>query len=130
MRKSQPEFLTLAEVIAIHQDQINNYGGESSIRDLLLLNSAIAVPQSTFDRKFLHEDLFDMAAAYAYHICQNHPFIDGNKRVALVSALVFLDLNDIDINDPNNYLYNAMMDITSGKMSKKNLANIFRKLSK
>src|SRR4030043_77262 len=100
MRKSQPEFLTLAEVIAIHQ--------------------------STFDRKFLHEDLFDMAAAYAYHICQNHPFIDGNKRVALVSALVFLDLNDIDINDPNNYLYNAMMDITSGKMSKKDLANIFR----
>src|SRR4030042_2581970 len=130
MRKSQPEFLTLAEVIAIHQDQINNYGGESGIRDLLLLNSAIAVPQSTFDRKFLHEDLFDMAAAYAYHICQNHPFIDGNKRVALVSALVFLDLNDIDINDLNNYLYNAMMDITSGKMSKKDLANIFRKLSK
>ena|SRR4030065_1878960 len=130
MRKSQPEFLTLAEVIAIHQDQIDNYGGKSGIRDLSLLSSAIAVPQSTFNKKFLHEDLFDMAAAYAYHICQNHPFIDGNKRVALVSALVFLDFKDIDIYDPHNILYNAMMDIASHKMSKKELSNIFRKLSK
>jgi death-on-curing protein len=130
MRKLQPEFLTLAEVIAIHQNQIDMYGGESGIRDLSLLNSAIAVPQSTYDNKFLHEDLFDMAAAYAYHLCQNHPFIDGNKRVALVSALVFLDLNETDINDPDNILYKAMMDIASEKMSKKNLANIFKKLSK
>src|SRR4030042_6872783 len=130
MRKSQPEFLTLAEVIAIHQDQINNYGGKSGIRDLSLLNSAVAGPQSTFDRKYLHEDLFDMAAAYAYHICRNHPFIDGNKRVALVSALVFLDLNNIDINDPHNILYNVMIEIASGNISKKDLGSIFRKLSK
>lgn len=130
MRKLQPEFLTLAEVIAIHKDQIDNYGGESGIRDLSLLSSAIAVPQSTYDKKFLHEDLFDMAAAYAYHLCQNQPFIDGNKRVALVSALVFLDLNETDINDPDNILYKAMRDIASEKMSKKDLANIFKKLSK
>jgi death-on-curing protein len=130
MKKPHPEFLTLAEVIAIHNNQIENYGGKSGIRDLSLLNSAVAVPQSTFDRKYLHEDLFDMAAAYAYHICQNHPFIDGNKRVALVSALVFLDLNNIDINDPHNILYNAMIDIASGNISKKDLASIFRKLSK
>ena len=130
MKKPHPEFLTLAEVIAIHNNQIENYGGKSGIRDLSLLNSAVAVPQSTFDRKYLHEDLFDMAAAYAYHICRNHPFIDGNKRVALVSALVFLDLNNIDINDPHNILYNVMIDIASGNISKKDLGSIFRKLSK
>ena len=130
MKKPHPVFLTLAEVIAIHNNQIENYGGKSGIRDLSLLNSAVAVPQSTFDKKYLHEDLFDMAAAYAYHICQNHPFIDGNKRVALVSALVFLDLNNIDINDPHNILYTVMIDIASGNISKKDLGSIFRKLSK
>jgi len=130
MRKLQPEFLTLAEVIAIHKDQIDNYGGESGISDLSLLSSAIAVPQSTFDGKFLHEDLYDMAAAYAYHICLNHPFIDGNKRAALVSALVFLDFNGIEINDPRNVLYNAMMGIASGKMSKNDFADNLRKLAK
>src|SRR4030043_305041 len=118
MRKLQPEFLTLAEVIAIHKDQIDNYGGKSGIRDLSLLSFAIAVPQSTFDGKFLHEDFFDMAAAYAYHICQNHPFIDGNKRVALVAALLFLDFNGIEINDSYGVLYNAMMNIASDKMNR------------
>ena len=130
MKKSHPVFLTLSEVIAIHKNQINIYGGKSGIRDKSLLKSAIAAPQSTFDKNYLHKDLFEMAAAYAYHICQNHPFTDGNKRVALVSALVFLDLNDIDINDPNNILYNVMINIASGKNNKKDLANIFRKLSK
>jgi death on curing protein len=129
MRKLQPEFLTLAEVIEIHKNQIDNYGGQSGIRDLSLLSSAIAVPQATFDGKFLHEDLFDMASAYAYHICQNHPFVDGNKRVALVSALIFLDFNGIEINDPHNVLYNSMMGIASGKMSKHDFADILRKLS-
>ncbi len=129
MRKLQPEFLTLAEVIAIHKDQIDNYGGKSGIRDLSLLSSAIAVPQSTFDGKFLHEDIFDMAAAYAYHICQNHPFFDGNKRVALVAALIFLDFNGIEINDHHNVIYNAMIGIASGKMSKNDFADILRKLS-
>ena len=59
-----------------------------------------------------------MAAAYAYHICQNNQFIDANKRVALVTALLFLDFNGIDINDPNGLLYDAMMDISKGEVGK------------
>jgi death-on-curing protein len=124
------DFLTLAEVIEIHKNQISLYGGSTSIRDITLLQSALAIPESTFDNKYLHNDLYEMAAAYAFHICQNHPFVDGNKRVGLVSALVFLDFNGIDIDDPDEVLYKAMMNIASGKMKKDKLADVFRSLNK
>lgn len=71
-----------------------------------------------------------MAAAYAYHICQNHPFTDGNKRAALVCSLIFLDFNEIEIDDPNEVLYAAMMDIASGEMKRGEFALILKKLSK
>jgi death-on-curing protein len=70
-----------------------------------------------------------MAAAYIFHICQNHPFIDGNKRVALVSGLVFLEFNNIIIDDPNEELYTMMMNVSSGKCNKETISNILRKLS-
>jgi len=78
---------------------------------------------------YFHADLFTMAAAYAFHICKNHPFIDGNKRTALVCALVFLELNGITLEDPRGILYNAMMDIASGKSDKYRLAAILRRLA-
>ncbi|MBN2436503.1 MAG: type II toxin-antitoxin system death-on-curing family toxin [Spirochaetes bacterium] len=121
-------FLTLAEAIEIHNNQINLYGGASGIRDISLLQSALAVSEATFDNKYLHKDLFEMAAAYAFHICQNHPFIDGNKRVALVAALVFLDFNGVEIADPEEKLYKAVMNLASGKMNKEILAALFRSL--
>ena len=127
--KREPEFLTLSELIEIHNDQIANYGGDTGVRDINLLSSALAVPESTYDGTFLHKDLFEMAAAYAYHICQNHPFVDGNKRVALVAALVFLDFNGIDIDDPDDELYPMMMGVAQGKKDKKTLAALFRKLA-
>lgn len=123
------EFITLAEVIEIHKDQIRLYGGPEGIRDVNLLTSALALPKSTFDGEYLHKNIFEMAAAYACHLCQNHPFIDGNKRVALVTALVFLEFNGIEINDPKGLLYNAMMNISEGKAGKKQIEDIFRKLS-
>ena len=124
------DFLTLAEIIEIHMNQIDLYGGDSGLRDITLLQSAMALPESTFDNKFLHKDIYEMATAYAFHICQNHPFVDGNKRVGLVSALVFLDFNGIDIDDPNELLYKAMMDVASGKLNKEKLADVFRSLNK
>ena len=124
-----PIFLTLAEIIEIHRNQIESYGGEGGIRDISLLISALAVPGSTFQGQLLHKNIFEMAAAYAYHICMNHPFIDGNKRTALVTALVFLDFNGIQIDDPEESLYPAMMEIASGKKGKDFLSNIFEKLS-
>ena len=106
---SAPRFLTLVEVLAILQDQVTRYGGEFGIRDIGLLSSAIAVPRASFGGHSLHNDLFEIAAVYAFHICQNHPFLDGNKRVGLASALVFVDLNGVSVSDPEDILYPLMM---------------------
>ena len=121
-------FLTLAEAIEIHADQIHRYGGQAGLRDLALLESALAQPEASFAGEWLHRDHYEMAAAYAYHLCQNHPFIDGNKRTALAAGLVFLELNGITILDPRGRLKNAMIRIASGKMSKENFAKLLRKL--
>ena len=121
-------FLTLAEVIEIHTDQIKRYGGTDAIRDMGLLSSAVAMPYASFHDTFLHADIFEMAAAYAFHISQNHPFVDGNKRTALASALVFLELNGITISDPHEKLYEEMMSLTSGNLNKAGFAEILRKL--
>ncbi len=125
-----PLFLTLAEVIETHSDQIRRYGGQAGLRDLGLLESALAQPQASFAGEWLHTDLYEMAAAYAFHLCQNHPFIDGNKRTALASALVFLELNGISLLDPRGQLKNAMLRIASSKMSKEDFAKRLRKLSR
>jgi death-on-curing protein len=120
------EFLTLAEVTEIHADQIGRYGGKGGTRDINLLSSAVAMPYASFSGDFLHKDIYDMAAAYAFHICRNHPFFDGNKRTALAAALVFLEMNGISISDAEGEFYKATMDIASGKMKKEKLASIFK----
>ena len=125
---AEPLFLTLAEVIEIHADQIDRYGGEAGVRDLGLVESALGQPEATFSGEWLHQDLYSMAAAYAYHLCQNHPFIDGNKRTALASALVFLELNGVSILDPRGRLKTAMVRIASGKRSKDDFAKLLREL--
>ena len=125
---ADPLFLTLAEVIEIHADQIHRYGGQGGLRDLGLLESALAQPEASFGGVWLHGNLYEMAAAYAYHLCQNHPFIDGNKRTALATALVFLELNGISVIDPRGRLKNAMFRIASSKMNKNDFARLLRKL--
>jgi death-on-curing protein len=122
-------FLTLDEAIDVHMDLVNRYGGHRGIRDIDLLLSALAMPQASFGGEFLHRDIFEAAAAYAFHICNNHPFVDGNKRTALACALVFLELNAIETRDPDGTLYVAMIDVASGGLSKQQLADIFRTLS-
>lgn len=121
-------FLTLAEVIDIHSNQMRLYGGLPGIRDINLLSSAIAMPYASFHGEYLHNDIYEMAAAYAFHICKNHSFVDGNKRTALVSALVFLELNGISISDSQGKLYDAMLDLSTGKLNKSEFASILRKL--
>jgi len=125
----EPLFLTLVEVIEIHADQVRRYGGQEGVRDLGLLESALSQPQASFGGEWLHGTRYEMAAAYAYHICQNHPFFDGNKRAALMCALVFLELNGVRIRDPKGLLKNVMLETASGKKLKPELAQIFRKLS-
>ena len=126
---ADPVFLTLAEVIEVHVDQIRRYRGQTGLRDLGLLQSALAQPPASFAGQWLHNDLYAMAAAYAYHLCQNHLFADGNKRTALASALVFLELNGISLLDPRGRLKNAMFRMASGKMGKEDFARLIKKLS-
>ena len=125
----EPSFLTFADVIRIHVDQIERYGGQAGIRDLGLLQSALAMPRGSFGQEWLHRDLSEMAAAYAFHLSQNHPFVDGNKRTGLVCALAFLEINDSSIADTEERLYGAMMDVASGALDKLGLAKVFRALS-
>ena len=124
------KFLTLSEVLIILEDQIRNYGGLYGVRDLNLLSSAIYMPQSSFGGEYLHKTIPAMAAAYAFHICQNHPFIDGNKRAALASSLVFLDINGFTFNSEDEVLYDEIMKIAKGEVKKEELINFYEKYSK
>lgn len=123
-----PVFLTLAEIVDIHSNQIELYGGQNGVRDFGLLQSALAQPEASFADQWLHDDIYSMAAAYAFHICQNHPFFDGNKRTALASALVFLELNDISLNDPKGKLLKAMLNMAKGTFGKQQFAQILKGL--
>jgi death on curing protein len=86
-------FLPEAIVIAIHDDQIRLYGGSYRVRDAAALDSALHMPQAQFGGAFLHASIFHMAAAYGFHLCQNHPFLDENKRAAGMAMFTFLRLN-------------------------------------
>jgi death-on-curing protein len=111
-------FLTLDEVLALHEDQIRSYGGRRGIRDLGLLSSAMGAPASTFEGVFLHNDIFEMAAAYLFHIARNHPFIDGNKRTALAAALTFLWLNGFRLEADEIAVTDLVVSIAAGEASK------------
>ncbi len=93
------DFLQIQDVLLLHGDQVDRYGGEHGVRDLALLESAVAQPQATFGGEFLHKDLFEMAAAYLFHIVQNHPLVDGNKRTALGAAVLFLAANGYELTE-------------------------------
>ena len=127
MRK-EPLFLTLAEVLNFHEYQIRRFGGESGIRDTGLLESALAQPHASYGGEWLHQDLYAMAAAYAFHICKNHPFLDGNKRTALVSALVFLEINGVSLLDPDEKLPGAIENIATNTLDKRGFADLLREL--
>lgn len=122
-------FLTLAEVLEIHKDQIDRYGGHPQIRDCNLLRSAVAAPEATWDGEYLNRDIFEMAAAYIFYVCQDHPFIDGNKRTGLAAGLVFLELNKITILDENGVLFDTVMGVASGTLGKAELVAILRELA-
>jgi len=124
-----PLFLDIERVLHIHCSMIEHYGGEEGIRDAGLLHSAIAMPQAAFDGKYLHVDLFEMAAAYLCHIVQNHPFLDGNKRTGAAAALVFLTMNGIDARADEEGLADITLRVASGQADKKAVAIFFQSLA-
>lgn len=125
----EPEFLNVEDVLLIHDEQIEIYVGIQGIRDKGLLESAVMMAQASFGGEYLHNGLFEMSAAYAFHIAENQPYLDGNKRTALVSALVFLDLNGFEILDEDMKLYDAMISIANKEMDKYDLAELMKNLS-
>lgn len=126
----EPTFLSLAEALEIHEDQVARYGGGSGIRDLDLLKSALAVPAASFGGEFLHTNLFEMAAAYLYHIVNNHPFVDGNKRAGTVAALVFLDLNGYSFTASDDDLTETVLAVARGDLDKAGLTTFMRQWAK
>jgi death on curing protein len=118
-------FLTLEDVLEIHEDQIKRYGGTTGIRDQALLLSAISQPLSTFDGQYLHKTFSDKAGAYLFHVCQNHPFIDGNKRTALASALMFLAMNHCPFDYEETALENLVLGVAEGKTKKDAISAFF-----
>jgi death on curing protein len=115
------EFLPKQIVIYFHEQLISLYGGVSGIRDEGLLDSALAQPRAMFEGSYLHDSLAKMAAAYGFHICNNHPFIDGNKRVALVAMDTFLQKNGYEISASEKDVYEVIMKLASGNLTKTDL---------
>ncbi len=124
--KHEPLFLTFAEIIEIHEYQISRFGGATGLRDIDLLKSAIGMPSATFGGEYLHPSIIEMAAAYLYHLVENHPFVDGNKRVGAMAAIIFLDLNGYDFDATDADFTAMVLKVASGKMMKSEISMFFR----
>ncbi len=119
-------FLSLDDTLESHQNQIDTYGGNHGIRDIGLLESAIAQPEASYGGQYMHADIFEMAAAYLYHLVMNHPSVDGNKRVGLESALIFLEVNDALLDANDDELVDLVLKTTAGRVGKPEIAEFFR----
>jgi death-on-curing protein len=121
-----PEFLGLDDVLALHGRSIEEFGGTLGIRDLGLLESALAMPSASFGDEWLHPTLFEMAGAYLFHIRKNHPFLDGNKRTALASAMMFLGLNGQRVIAEADALTDLVLGVAEGPFAKADAAVYFQ----
>jgi death on curing protein len=120
---NETKFIPKHIVIYFHEQLIGLYGGTLGIRDEGLLDSALEQPGAMFAGSYLHDSLVKMAAAYGFHICKNHPFIDGNKRVALVAMDTFLHQNNYDITASEKEVYEVIIKLASGNLTKAELTS-------
>ncbi len=114
-------FIPKQIILHFHEQLIQLYGGSTGIRDEELLDSALEQPKTTFDESYLHNSIFKMASAYGFHLCKNHPFIDGNKRIALVAMDTFLQKNGYEITASEKETYKIIIALSSGEISKEEL---------
>ena len=127
---TEPVFLSLDEVLEIHEQQIERYTGSPGLRDVAGLESAVATPQATFGGEYLHTSIPAMAAAYLFHLCQNHSFVDGNKRAGANAAITFLLVNNWEPTFGEEELVDAVLSVASGGLNKPGLIEIFESRSK
>lgn len=115
-------FLVVEEVIRIHDELISEYGGLHGVRDMGLLVSAIEMPKATMFGEYLHESIYDKAAAYLFHIVGNHAFIDGNKRTGAAAALIFLSQNKVNLKYNAKDFEEMVCKISQGSISKEEIS--------
>lgn len=120
-------FLSVADVVIIHAGAIDHEGGMEGIRDHGLLDAAVAMPRQQFGGAYLHMDVAAMAAAYLFHTAQNHPFIDGNTRAAVMAVFVFLDHNGVELTVSPKDLETVTRRVAAGNMAKVDLVRWMRK---
>ena len=124
--QNEPVFLNLDDILQIHRDTIFTEGGGDGIRDIALVDSAVSAPKATFGGEYLHHDLAAMTAALMFALVSNHGFVDGNKRVGTLAALVFRDVNGEDVFPPSKELEAAAFSLARGEMSRDELADWWR----
>jgi death-on-curing protein len=122
--------LTVAIVREIHAEALKQFGGLDGVRDENLLASAVLAPQSTFGGNSPYADVIAIAAAYLFFLCRNHPFLDGNKRTAMMAAIVFLRLNGIEPAPDSGDWENLLLDVAASKLDRDKTTRRFRKLVK
>lgn len=124
---SEPVFLTLEQIQYLHRLSLEAHGGQDGLRDQAAFASAAAQPHNTWH--YAHGDLFDVAAAYAFHLAESQAFIDGNKRTGMAAALVFLKINGVAVGQATEPLHEAMIQISKREIAKPELAALLRHLS-
>jgi death on curing protein len=120
--------LSVETVREIHAVALKKFGGSEGVRDENLLASAVLTPQSSFGGKSPYSDIVEVAAAYLYYLCGNHPFVDGNKRTAMMAAIVFLRLNGIEPAADSDEWEAFLLDVASSKLDRDATTNRLRKL--
>jgi len=120
-------FLSVEDVLLIHDDTVRHEGGIAGVRDYGMLESAVMMPRQRFEGAYLHRTLADQAAAYLFHLCRNHPFMDGNKRTAAVAALVFLRANGAKVLPAPAPLEALTMGCAAGEIGKGEVRSFFRR---
>jgi death on curing protein len=125
-------YITFEYTMKIHDELVREYGGRLGVLSEGLLKSALEMPKAQFNGKDLHRTIFDKTAAYLFHLIQNHPFVDGNKRTATMIAMIFFAANfrgAFSIITSENEYQDLILGVARGVISKKEIARFFRQHS-
>ncbi|MES2345366.1 MAG: type II toxin-antitoxin system death-on-curing family toxin [Chlamydiota bacterium] len=123
-------YISLENALEMHDRLITDYGGLKGVLNLGLLQSALETPKASFNRRHLYRTIFDKAAAYLFHITQNHAFVDGNKRTAGMISITFLASNDVAFTIAEADYEELILKTAQGKATKKEIAKFFRNAHK
>jgi death-on-curing protein len=123
-------YLSVENVLEVHRRVIEEFGGDPGLRDRGLLESAVALPYASFGGTELHAGLPEKAGAYHFHLCSNHAFIDGNKRVAVAASELFLLLNGLELQAEDTALEDLTFGVAQGRVSKEQVLEFFAENSK